>query len=134
MTCERAGLAPALSFSLLHLARGEALRHPQREVRVLDCRMRTARTPRALAWVMVAALVSLGAAILEESFVHTDDGCAVEIHCLACRLAAGSTVVIAATAAPPAVPAPAGTVSPDAAALVAETCPVLRPSRAPPLG
>jgi hypothetical protein len=83
---------------------------------------------------MVAALVCLGAAILEESFVHTDDGCAVEIHCLACRLTAGTTVVVEAIATPSVVPIPAGPVAPDAFVFVADTRPVFRPSRAPPLG
>ena len=49
------------------------------------------------AWVLVGfmVLLSMGALIAEESFVHTDDGCAVEVHCLACRLALGSTGVLA---------------------------------------
>ena len=95
--------------------------------------MRSAGTPRALAWVMAAALLSVGAAIVQESFVHTDDGCAVEVHCLACRLAAGTTSIVVAGAAPPPVPAPSGVIAPEAAAFVAQARPVLRPSRAPPL-
>jgi hypothetical protein len=34
-------------------------------------------------------LAFLGAVSYEGSFVHTDDGCQVEVHCLACRLALG---------------------------------------------
>jgi hypothetical protein len=45
--------------------------------------------PRRL---VVAALVLLGlaAAVLEQSLVHTDDGCAVETHCNACLLQLGT--------------------------------------------
>jgi hypothetical protein len=46
---------------------------------------------------LAALLAFLGASA--EGFVHTDDGCPVEIHCLACRLALGTTAV-----APPAAP------------------------------
>ena len=34
----------------------------------------------------VLALVGLTGAMLEASFVHTDDGCVVETHCNACLL------------------------------------------------
>jgi hypothetical protein len=42
--------------------------------------------------LVVAALVLLGvaAAVLEQSLVHTDDGCAVETHCNACLLQIGT--------------------------------------------
>jgi hypothetical protein len=96
--------------------------------------MRKPRTQRAAAWVTFAALVCLAAALLEESFIHTDDGCAVEIHCLACRLVAGSTVVVEAAGIPPVVPVPAGDVVLETIVVVAQARPVLTPSRAPPLG
>jgi hypothetical protein len=49
---------------------------------------------RTLSVVMsFALLLAVAGALVEESFVHTDDGCAVEIHCLACRLAVGTTAV-----------------------------------------
>ena len=41
---------------------------------------------------LLALLVFLGA-FAEAAFFHTDDGCAVEIHCLACRLVLGTTAV-----------------------------------------
>ena len=46
--------------------------------------------------VLAAALVLLAvcAGVAEESFAHTDDGCPVEKHCLACRLATGSVAVM----------------------------------------
>lgn len=42
--------------------------------------------------LVVAALVLLGvaAAVLEQSLVHTDDGCLVETHCNACLLQLGT--------------------------------------------
>jgi len=42
------------------------------------------------------ALWGLGFADIEESFIHTDDGCAVETHCNACLLRLGTASVGAA--------------------------------------
>jgi hypothetical protein len=53
------------------------------------------RTPRLLAAVSLLLLVCLGAAILENALVHTDDGCRVEVHCLACRWALSAVVDLA---------------------------------------
>lgn len=55
---------------------------------------------RRLSTALIAAalLAALAGVVLEESYArHTDDGCAVEIHCLACRLAVGTTAVAATT-------------------------------------
>jgi hypothetical protein len=95
--------------------------------------MRRSSKRRTLAWVALAALVCVSAALLEESFIHTDDGCNVEIHCIACRLAAGGTAVVS-----PAIVLPAAlqTTSPVVAAGDASLCeaaPHETPSRAPPL-
>lgn len=48
--------------------------------------------------LFVAALLLLGlaAATLEESLVHTDDGCVVETHCNACLLRLGTPGVVTA--------------------------------------
>jgi hypothetical protein len=43
------------------------------------------------------ALWGLGFAGIEESFIHTDDGCVVETHCNACLLRLGTASVGAAT-------------------------------------
>jgi hypothetical protein len=59
------------------------------------------RIPRLLAAVSLVLLVCLGAAILENALVHTDDGCRVEVHCLACRWALSAVVDLAV--APPVV-------------------------------
>ena len=86
-----------------------------------------------LAWVALAALVCVSAALLEESFVHTDDGCNVEIHCIACRLAAGGTAVVS-----PAIVLPLAVLATSLVAAVPdsglrEAVPHETPSRAPPL-
>jgi hypothetical protein len=49
-------------------------------------------------FLLVAALVlaAVCMGVAEESFAHTDDGCPVETHCLACRLATGTIAVLAA--------------------------------------
>ena len=53
---------------------------------------------RARRWttITVLLLAALAAAELERSFLHQDDGCTVEIHCIACRLILGSTAVVTA--------------------------------------
>jgi hypothetical protein len=95
--------------------------------------MRARHPFRRLAGVAFLALVCVSAALLEESFVHTDDGCAVEIHCEACRLLAGTAAVIG----PPLVlPAVVPTSVPVVAAVRAKPRQTARcdsPSRAPPL-
>jgi hypothetical protein len=48
---------------------------------------------KRLAAVAFVALVVFGAAFAEAAFVHTDDGCTLEIHCLACRWTVGTTAV-----------------------------------------
>ena len=49
--------------------------------------------PRKLV-VAVLLLLGLAAATIEESFVHQDDGCAVETHCNACLLLLGTPGVV----------------------------------------
>ncbi|HEV7503129.1 MAG TPA: hypothetical protein VGQ33_24085 [Vicinamibacteria bacterium] len=57
-------------------------------------RSRFVRTRFLLAAALVLAATC--AAVAEESFFHTDDGCPVETHCVACRLATGTIAVLAA--------------------------------------
>ena len=52
---------------------------------------------RLLAAIALLALATFGIALAEASFVHTDDGCKVETHCLSCRWTVGT----AGTAPPP---------------------------------
>jgi hypothetical protein len=42
--------------------------------------------PKELLAATALALLGLTGAMLEASFVHTDDGCVVETHCNACLL------------------------------------------------
>ncbi len=62
---------------------------------------------RKVRFAAVALLALLGFAtnLADQSFFHTDDGCVVELHCLACRSA--SVVAGPVVAAAPAVVAPA---------------------------
>jgi hypothetical protein len=46
--------------------------------------------------VAVLLLLGLTAATVEESFVHSDDGCVVETHCNACLLLLGTPGVVTA--------------------------------------
>lgn len=41
----------------------------------------------------VLLLIVLTGVLADEAFVHTDDGCRVETHCLACRLTVGTAAV-----------------------------------------
>jgi len=52
------------------------------------------RSRRLVAVTALASLLAFGLAWAETTFAHEDDGCVVEIHCLACRWAAGATAVI----------------------------------------
>jgi hypothetical protein len=95
--------------------------------------MRVRRQARRFGWIALAAILCVSAAWAEESFVHTDDGCAVEIHCLACRLAVGTTAVIGAAATVPAVVQTIAPVGAEAGSKPREAAPREAPSRAPPL-
>jgi len=88
---------------------------------------------RTWAWIAIAVLVCVGAALAEESFVHTDDGCSVEIHCIACRLAAGSTAVISPAIVLPVAVQTTAPVAVEADSSLCEAAPHDAPSRAPPL-
>lgn len=57
------------------------------------------RTPWLWMWALVL-LASMGALAAQDAFAHTDDGCDIEIHCLACRGALHRSV------APGVLPAP----------------------------
>ena len=94
--------------------------------------MRSSRR-RALAWVALVALVCVGAALAQESFVHTDDGCAVEIHCIGCRLVAGSTAVVSPAIVLPVAARTTALATVAADSSLCEAAPREAPSRAPPL-
>lgn len=58
------------------------------------------RDARRAFWIALALLLCVTGAVLEESFAHTDDGCAVEVHCVACRWASAAIGVSPQVAAP----------------------------------
>lgn len=45
---------------------------------------------RAGALVWILALATFWIAVVESSWFHTDDGCRIELHCLACQWALSS--------------------------------------------
>jgi hypothetical protein len=91
------------------------------------------RPTKARIFVALLALAGLTAALYEESFAHTDDGCTVEVHCVACRLLLGGATVLVT------VPTLAPAVSVIEASIRVEplsqsvTAPRLFQTRAPPL-
>jgi hypothetical protein len=88
------------------------------------------RRAAALTILVLAALVATD---LEASYVHHDDGCKIEIHCLACRLALGSTAVMTGVEAGPAPsPGMVGAAPLTAVITAPQTTPESRRPRGPP--
>ena len=84
--------------------------------------------------LVVAALVLLGvaAAILEQTLVHSDDGCVVETHCNACLLQLGTRGVLTEAFSLPRVVAAVGRVAPMLAPSLEDEAPRSASSRGPP--
>jgi hypothetical protein len=83
------------------------------------------------AWLALASLCSTTVAV--EYLTHTDDGCVVEVHCLACRTAVSRAATKTATVA---VPEPRDIVEIIAPATAPSALTVSAPatdSRGPPL-
>jgi hypothetical protein len=89
----------------------------------------TLRRQRVWAVLLLALLAFVSAA----SFVHTDDGCQVEVHCLACRLALNTRVGTAEPAIEVWYLADAGRPAHDPEPAPAEGAAPSQPSRGPPL-
>jgi hypothetical protein len=81
-----------------------------------------------------AAFVLLGVTVatMEESLLHTDDGCVVETHCNACLLRLGTTGVVAATFSLPPVAAAGTAVAPPLPPGNEDAAPRRVSSRGPP--
>lgn len=77
-------------------------------------------------------LLGLAFATLEETLIHTDDGCAVEVHCNACLLGLGTHVVPAAAFSLPRVVVVVDQVTPTEPPAREEATPRRLPSRGPP--
>jgi hypothetical protein len=90
------------------------------------------RRPRLL---VAGALVlgSLALALAEDAFFHTDDGCAVEVHCIACLWHHGAIVVAPAAATVAVAPAPVGAVVLPPTHISVGATPRIALSRGPPL-
>jgi len=93
--------------------------------------MRRRRAPWG--FLVAVVLIAIGAAQLESVAFHTDDGCQIEVHCLACRWHQGAVVVLAAPATAAAAHAPAETLAALPADQPADVRRTTTGSRAPPL-
>ncbi len=82
--------------------------------------------------IAAVALFALAAALAEAWFFHTDDGCAVEIHCIGCRWTSASTSVAAALHAPSVTLPLAGLIAPRPAVPHVGPTPDVRWARGPP--
>ena len=84
---------------------------------------------------LVAALVLLGlaAVVLEDSLVHTDDGCVVETHCSACLLQLGTPGIVTAAFSLPRTAVAVDRVAPALPSSHEDAAPRDVPSRGPPV-
>jgi hypothetical protein len=84
---------------------------------------------------VVAALLLLGlaAVVVEDSLVHTDDGCVVETHCNACLLRLGTPGVVTVAFSLPRVAVAADRVAPALPLSYEDAVPRDVPSRGPPV-
>jgi hypothetical protein len=84
---------------------------------------------------VVAALVLLGLAVwaLEDSLVHTDDGCVVETHCNACLLRLGTPGVVTVALSLPRIAVAPDRVAPALPLSYEDAVPRDVPSRGPPV-
>jgi hypothetical protein len=84
--------------------------------------------------LVVAALVLLGVAfaVLEESLVHSDDGCVLETHCNACLFQLGTPGVVTEGFSLPRVVVAVDRVVPALAPSLEEASPRAVSARGPP--
>jgi hypothetical protein len=89
----------------------------------------------SLVFVALTLLAGLGALLAVEAYVHTDDGCVVETHCLACLWHQGASSALVMPAVVPDAPASVATepvVGPESDSPT-DGSPRNAPSRGPPL-
>lgn len=94
--------------------------------------MKSSRRTTATTLVALALVTVVGMGLIEGYLPHTDDGCKVEIHCLACRWAMASTVVSAPLAAPSLALELAGTIEGQTQGIPLERSADRPSSRGPP--
>ena len=87
---------------------------------------------RKLLAALVLAWLGLTGAMSEASFVHSDDGCALETHCNACLLRLRTTGVVTVTFSLPEVWVALEEVAPVPVAVPEDAAPRSVPSRGPP--
>ena len=83
--------------------------------------------------VAVLVLLGLAAVVLEDSLVHSDDGCVVETHCNACLLRLGTPGIVTAAFSPPKITVAADRVAPALPSSHEDAAPRDVPSRGPPV-
>ena len=88
---------------------------------------------RASWLVALLLLLAVAGAFAQDAFLHTDDGCAVEVHCTACLWAQTVTSPGVALGVPAPVLVPAGAPVVDSATHPREARLAVGPARAPPL-
>jgi len=89
-------------------------------------RMRKLLAALVLSWLGLTGVMS------EASFVHSDDGCALETHCNACLLRLRTTGVVTVTFSLPEVWVALEEVAPVPVAVPEDAAPRSVPSRGPP--
>jgi hypothetical protein len=82
--------------------------------------------------VALTLLVGLGALWLVEPYVHTDDGCAFETHCITCQRTLGSIGVVTTRVLPSPTLDVLGDVTPRPVAVASQAPPDTQASRGPP--
>jgi hypothetical protein len=87
---------------------------------------------RQLLAAACVALLGLTGAMLEASFVHTDDGCVVETHCKTCLLQLRTPVVVTATFSLPMLVVAVESVAPAPPPACPDAAPKDVSSRGPP--
>ena len=89
---------------------------------------------RKLLAALVLAWLGLTGVMAEASFVHSDDGCALETHCNACLLRLRTTGVVTVTFSLPQVFLVVDEFAPVPAPSREDAAPKSVTSRGPPLG
>ena len=87
---------------------------------------------RKLLAALVLAWLGLTGVMSEASFVHSDDGCALETHCKACLLRLRTTGVVTVTFSLPEDWVAIAEVAPVPVAVPEDVAPRSVPSRGPP--
>jgi hypothetical protein len=83
-------------------------------------------------FVALTLVAGLGALWVVEPYVHTDDGCAFETHCITCQRTVGSVAVVSSPVFLPLTLEVLGDVTPRPVIAVCQASPDGHASRGPP--